>query len=71
MSWISSGLSLFLKKLSMLGIIGFNPEAVGKGSSTAVLVKSGRIVYNANEITITPMMISIIIVFLFIDFRPE
>ena len=55
----------------MLVVIGFNPEAVGKGSSTAVLVKSGRIVYNANEITITPMMISIIIVFLFIDFTPE
>ena len=55
----------------MLGVIGFNPEAVGKGSSTTVLVKSGTIVYNAKEITITPMMISIIIVFLFIDFRPE
>jgi hypothetical protein len=55
----------------MLGVIGFNPKSVGKGSSTTVLVKSGRIVYNANEMTITPMMISMIIVFLFIDFTPE
>ena len=52
-------------------ILKFNPEAVGKGSSTAVLVKRGRIVYNANDITITPTMVRIIIIFLFIDFKPR
>jgi hypothetical protein len=55
----------------MLDSIRLNPEAVGKGSSTTVLVKRGRIVYNPIDIAITPMMISIIIIFLFINFKPR
>ena len=54
----------------MLDSIRLNPEAVGKGSSTTVLVKRGRIVYNPIDIAATAMMMIIIIIFfLFIGLR--
>ena len=46
------------------------PEVVGNGSSTTVLVNSGRTVYNPTEIATTAMMIIIIIVAFFIKSRP-
>lgn len=46
------------------------PEAEGNGSSTTVLVNSGRTVYNPTEIAITTMMIIIIIVVFFIKSGP-
>ena len=42
------------------------PEAAGNGSSTTVLVNSGRIVYNPIEIATTAMMIIMIILAFFI-----
>ena len=46
------------------------PEAEGNGSSTTVLVNSGRTVYNPTEIATTAMMIIIIIVVFFIKSKP-
>lgn len=46
------------------------PEAVGNGSSTTVLVNSGRTVYNPTEIAITAIMIIIIIVVFFMISKP-
>ena len=43
------------------------PDAVGNGSSTTVLVKSGRIVYNTIEIAAIAIMTKIIIVLFFIN----
>ena len=53
----------------MLDSIRLNPEAVGKGSSTTVLVKRGRMVYNPIDTATTAMMIIIIVFFLFIGLR--
>jgi hypothetical protein len=53
-----------------IGALRLNPEAVGNGSSTTVLVKRGGIVYNPIDITTTAIMIIIIIFFLFIDYNP-
>ena len=54
----------------IIGALRLNPEAVGNGSSTTVLVKRGRIVYNPIDIATTAIMIIIIIFFLFIDYKP-
>ena len=54
----------------MVGALRLNPDAVGNGSSTTVLVKRGRIVYNPIDIAATAIIINIIIFFLFIDFEP-
>ncbi|CAN5629948.1 hypothetical protein BH18THE1_BH18THE1_10880 [soil metagenome] len=43
------------------------PDAVGNGSSTTMLVKSGRIVYNAIEIATIAIMTKTIIVLFFIN----
>jgi len=43
------------------------PDAVGNGSSTTVLVNSGRIVYNAIEIATIDIMAKIITVLFFIN----
>jgi hypothetical protein len=43
------------------------PDVVGNGSSTTVLVKSGRIVYNTIEIAAIAIMTKIIIVLFFIN----
>jgi|GEM_PF-3344044 len=53
----------------MTGALRLNPEVVGNGSSTTVLVKRGRIVYNPIDIATTAIMIIIIILFLFIHFK--
>lgn len=53
----------------MPAALRLNPEAVGKGSSTTVLVKRGRIVYNPIDIATAAIMIIIIIFFLFIGFK--
>lgn len=43
-----------------------NPDVAGNGSSITVLVKRGRIVYNAMDIATAAIMINITILFLFI-----
>ena len=53
----------------MPAALRLNPEAVGKGSSTTVLLKRGRIVYNPIDIATATIMIIIIIFFLFIGFK--
>jgi len=53
----------------MLGIGKLIPDAVGNGSSTAVLVKSGSIVYSPIAIATAAMMMNITIVFFFIFFK--
>jgi hypothetical protein len=55
----------------MADALGLNPDAVGKGSSTTVLVKRGRIVYNPIDIAATAIMINIIIFFLFMFLKPS
>jgi hypothetical protein len=55
----------------MADALRLNPEAVGNGSSTTVLVKRGRIVYNPIDIATTAIMINIIIFFLFMFLKPS
>jgi len=43
------------------------PDAVGNGSSTTLLVNSGRIVYNAIGIATIAIMTNMIIVLFFMD----
>lgn len=50
----------------MEGAPMFNPDVAGNGSSITVLVKRGRIVYNAIDIATAAIMIKITILFLFI-----
>jgi len=47
----------------------FNPDVAGNGSSITVLVKRGRIVYNAIDIATAAIMIKITILFLFIHYK--
>jgi hypothetical protein len=53
----------------MLGVGRLIPDAVGNGSSTVVLVKSGSIVYSPIAIATTAMMMNITMVFFFIFFK--
>lgn len=48
----------------MEGAPMFNPDVAGNGSSITVLVKRGRIVYNAMDIGTAAIMINITILFL-------
>ncbi len=50
----------------MLGADKLIPDAVDNGSSTAVLVKSGSIVYSPIAIATTATMMNITIVFFFL-----
>lgn len=53
----------------MEGAPMFNPVVAGNGSSITVLVKRGRIVYNAIDIATAAIMIKITILFLFIHYK--
>ncbi len=53
----------------MEGAPMFNPDVAGNGSSITVLVKRGRIVYNAIDIATAAIMIKITILFLFIHYK--
>ena len=69
-TWLTKGHQRSVQRLSIkLSLIGSlsipSPEAVGKGSSTTVLVKYGRIVYTPKDITIVDIMINAINIFLF------
>jgi hypothetical protein len=62
-------LTFSLIRLPMEGAPMFNPVVAGNGSSITVLVKRGRIVYNAIDIAIAAIMIKITILFLFIHYK--